>query len=187
MIIQHYFSLQNISSIIWIRNYFTLNLRFWKWYEFFFPGNDILLVKSASQPSTSIRWWILITNTPEKKVQSQHSLFFLSLPSAFVKIMQQKTYIIFWCEKMILASKICWIIPILLGTWFIQKQRKEIRNDERFYSGLFFGISLCLIKIHQLKTQLFFASDYKLTKIILFSSEFCGQVWNLPFFIWTKK
>ena len=126
---------------MWIQNYFTLNLRFGKWYEFFFPGNDILLVKSASQPSTSIRWWILITKTPEKKVQSQHSLFFFSLRSAFVKIMQQKTYVIFWCEKMILASNL--LNSTYFVTWFLQKQKKkrwEIMND---YSGLFSGF-LCV-------------------------------------------
>lgn len=130
MIIQHYFSLQNISSIF--QNYFTLNLRFGKWYEFFFPGNDILLVKSASQPSTSIRWWILITKTPEKKVQSQHSLFFLSLPSAFVKIMQQKTYIIFWCEKMILVSN------LLNNTYFVRDviYTKAKKRDEKWWTTL---------------------------------------------------
>ena len=119
--------------LIWIQNFFTLNLRFGKWYEFFFPGNDILLVKSASQPSTSMQWWILITKTPEKK--SPESAFIIFLLSAFVKIMQQKTYVIFWCEKMILASNL--LNSTYFVTWFLQKQKKEMRNDEWFYYGRF--------------------------------------------------
>ena len=113
--------------LIWIQNFFTLNLRFGKWYEFFFPGNDILLVKSASQPSTSIRWWILITKTPEKK--SPESAFIIFLLSAFVKIMQQKTYVIFWCEKMILASNL--LNSTYFVTWFLQKQKKR---DEKSWT-----------------------------------------------------
>ena len=76
---------------LWIQTYFTLNLRFRKWYEFLSPGNDILLVKSASQPSTSMMM-NFNHEVPEKKVQSQHSLFLLS-GLCIVKITQQNTYV----------------------------------------------------------------------------------------------
>ena len=129
------FQLEEKKSL-WIQTYFTLNLE--NDTNFFLPGNDILLVKSASQPSTSMRWWILITKTPEKK--SPVSIHYFSSP-AFVKIMQQKTYVIFWYEKMILASNL--LNSTYFVTWFLQKQKKkrwEIMND---YPGLFLGF-LCV-------------------------------------------
>ena len=149
-----------------------------KWY----PFGQVSV--SSSQPSTSMRWWILITKTPEKKVQSQHSLFFFSLRSAFVKIMQQKTYVIFWCEKMILASNL--LNSTYFVTWFLQKQKKEMRNPERLL-WTFFGISLCLIKIHQLKTPTFFGIRPQVNKN---NSLLIGILWTgvkSPLFHLDKK
>ena len=167
---------------MWIQNYFTLNLRFRKWYEFFFPGNDILLVKSASQPSTSMMM-NFNHEVPEKKSRvSIH--YFSSLRSAFVKIMQQKTYVIFWCEKMILASNL--LNSTCFVTWFLPKQKKEMRNHERLL-WTFFGISVCSIKIHQLKTPTFSCIRLQVNKN---NSLLIGILWTgvkSPLFHLDKK
>ena len=148
-----------------------------KWY----PFGQVSV--SSSQPSTSMRWWILITKTPEKK--SPESAFIIFLLSAFVKIMQQKTYVIFWCEKMILASNLLNSSTYFV-TWFLQKQKKEMRNHERLL-WTFFGISLCPIKIHQLKTPTFFGIRPQVNKN---NSLLIGILWTgvkSPLFHLDKK
>ena len=141
------------------------------------------MVKSASQPSTSMRWWILITKTPEKK--SPESAFIIFLLSAFVKIMQQKTYVIFWCEKMILASNL--LNSTYFVTWFLQKQKKRDEKSWMILLWTFFGISLCPIKIHQLKTPTFFGIRPQVNKN---NSLLIGILWTgvkSPLFHLDKK
>ena len=123
-------------------------------------------------------------NHEDPRKKSPESAFIIFLLSAFVKIMQQKTYVIFWCEKMILASNL--LNSTYFVTWFLQKQKK--RDEKSWTITLdFFWDSLCLIKIHQLKTPTFFGIRPQVNKN---NSLLIGILWTgvkSPLFHLDKK